>query len=227
MSGSSNGQNPPTPDSILLGRVKWFGDSKTGRQYGFIERSDGPDVFFHSRALGNPEYHPKESDRVQFVLQPSRKKEGDFEACDVMPVSWQVACAKWVSLTEVQQASLLETFPANNQRDMAYHFCRIQSPSAVTGIELIWKLQANDPVSMGLLTALLEESSIPYVRVLLWLPAERRTRTWATTSEPRQSGITAHPSLQCIREVVPLLGHEQQRLLLRRLFEDVQLKILA
>ena len=36
---------------MKLGAVKWFGDSRTGGQYGFITGFDSVDYFFHERSI--------------------------------------------------------------------------------------------------------------------------------------------------------------------------------
>lgn len=55
----------------MIGRVKWFNDVKG---YGFIGRSDGPDVFVHYTALlGKGHRTLKEGDTVEFELVQGAK----------------------------------------------------------------------------------------------------------------------------------------------------------
>lgn len=53
----------------MLGKVKWFTDVGG---YGFIGRSDGPDVFVHYTAIVGERYRTlSEGDVVEFQLQQS------------------------------------------------------------------------------------------------------------------------------------------------------------
>lgn len=50
----------------MIGKVKWFNDT-TG--YGFIGRTDGPDVFLHYSAILGDGYRTlKEGDTVEFEI---------------------------------------------------------------------------------------------------------------------------------------------------------------
>lgn len=55
----------------MIGKVKWFNDVKG---YGFIGRSDGPDVFVHYTALSGKGHRTlKEGDTVEFELVQGAK----------------------------------------------------------------------------------------------------------------------------------------------------------
>ena len=55
----------------MIGNVKWFNDAKG---YGFIGRSDGPDVFVHYTAINGPGHRTlKEGDAVEFELVQGTK----------------------------------------------------------------------------------------------------------------------------------------------------------
>ena len=55
------------------GTVKWFNAEKG---YGFIERSDGEDVFVHFSAIQGAGYRSLEDgQRVEFDVAPGRKGE--------------------------------------------------------------------------------------------------------------------------------------------------------
>ena len=50
----------------MVGRVKWFNNTKG---YGFIGRSDGPDVFFHYTAIVSEGFRTlSEGDSVEFEI---------------------------------------------------------------------------------------------------------------------------------------------------------------
>lgn len=50
----------------MIGKVKWFTDVGG---YGFIERSDGPDVFVHYTSIIGEQFRPlNEGDVVEFEL---------------------------------------------------------------------------------------------------------------------------------------------------------------
>ncbi len=53
----------------VKGRVKWFNDAKG---YGFIQRSEGPDVFLHHSALDDS-HAPVEGEWVIFELTEGPK----------------------------------------------------------------------------------------------------------------------------------------------------------
>jgi len=53
----------------VKGRVKWFNDAKG---YGFIQRSEGPDVFVHHSALDD-NHAPVEGELVIFELTEGPK----------------------------------------------------------------------------------------------------------------------------------------------------------
>jgi cold shock protein len=64
-----------------VGTVKWFNDAKG---YGFITRSDGPDVFVHFRSiLGNGFRSLNEGQQVSFLLVEGQK---GMQADEVSPV---------------------------------------------------------------------------------------------------------------------------------------------
>jgi CspA family cold shock protein len=55
----------------ITGTVKWFNESKG---FGFIERSDGPDVFAHYSAIANSGFKTLiEGQRVEFTVTPGQK----------------------------------------------------------------------------------------------------------------------------------------------------------
>lgn len=55
----------------MKGQVKWFNNSKG---YGFIGRSDGPDVFVHYTAIEGDGYRTlTEGDMVEFEIVPDPK----------------------------------------------------------------------------------------------------------------------------------------------------------
>jgi CspA family cold shock protein len=55
----------------VKGQVKWFNNSKG---YGFIGRSDGPDVFVHYTAIEGDGYRTlTEGDMVEFEIVPDPK----------------------------------------------------------------------------------------------------------------------------------------------------------
>jgi CspA family cold shock protein len=56
---------------MSTGRVKWF-DEKKG--YGFIERSEGNDVFVHFNAITSPGYKTlAEGQEVEFEVEQGQK----------------------------------------------------------------------------------------------------------------------------------------------------------
>jgi CspA family cold shock protein len=55
----------------VIGKVKWFNNIKG---YGFIGRSDGPDVFVHYTAIVGEGYRTlNEGETVEFVIVPGAK----------------------------------------------------------------------------------------------------------------------------------------------------------
>ena len=64
-----------------VGTVKWFNDAKG---YGFITRTDGPDVFVHFRSIvGNGFRSLNEGQQVSFLLVEGQK---GMQADEVSPV---------------------------------------------------------------------------------------------------------------------------------------------
>ncbi|GGA06174.1 cold-shock protein [Dyella caseinilytica] len=62
------------------GTVKWFNDAKG---FGFISRSNGPDVFVHFRAIqGNGFKSLKEGQKVEFKVVQGQK---GLQADEVVP----------------------------------------------------------------------------------------------------------------------------------------------
>ena len=56
---------------MIEGTVKWFNDSKG---YGFIESSDGEDVFVHHSAINSSGFKSlQEGDRVTFEIEQGQK----------------------------------------------------------------------------------------------------------------------------------------------------------
>jgi CspA family cold shock protein len=65
----------------VTGKVKWFNASKG---YGFIERSDGPDVFVHFSAIQADGYRSlDEGQEVEFTIEQGPK---GIQAAQVVPV---------------------------------------------------------------------------------------------------------------------------------------------
>lgn len=55
----------------IIGTVKWFNGSKG---YGFIERTDGPDVFVHFSAIQGDGYRNlEEGQKVEFSIEQGPK----------------------------------------------------------------------------------------------------------------------------------------------------------
>ncbi|QFU85901.1 cold-shock protein [Amycolatopsis sp. YIM 10] len=68
---------------MAVGTVKWFNSEKG---YGFIECSDGPDVFVHYSAIQADGFRTlDEGDQVEFEVQSGR--DGRSQAADVRKVS--------------------------------------------------------------------------------------------------------------------------------------------
>ena len=68
-------QGSPTLDVrrgyVVKGTVKWFNNAKG---YGFIGRSDGPDVFVHYSAITSEGYKSlQEGDEVEFEITEGQK----------------------------------------------------------------------------------------------------------------------------------------------------------
>ena len=56
---------------MAIGHVKWFNDAKG---YGFISRTDGPDVFVHHTAIQSDGFRTlKEGQEVQFEVVDGAK----------------------------------------------------------------------------------------------------------------------------------------------------------
>ncbi len=56
---------------MALGHVKWFNDAKG---YGFISRTDGPDVFVHHTAIQSDGFRTlKEGQPVEFDIKNGAK----------------------------------------------------------------------------------------------------------------------------------------------------------
>lgn len=52
------------------GTVKWFNEKKG---YGFIERENEKDVFFHFSGLADPDYNPQQNDDVSFEVEETER----------------------------------------------------------------------------------------------------------------------------------------------------------
>ncbi|GHG16137.1 hypothetical protein GCM10017567_37660 [Amycolatopsis bullii] len=69
--------------AVAVGTVKWFNSEKG---YGFIESTEGPDVFVHYSAIQSEGFRTlDEGDRVEFEVQSGR--DGRSQAADVRKVS--------------------------------------------------------------------------------------------------------------------------------------------
>jgi CspA family cold shock protein len=69
--------------AVAVGTVKWFNSEKG---YGFIESTEGPDVFVHYSAIQADGFRTlDEGDRVEFEVQSGR--DGRSQAADVRKVS--------------------------------------------------------------------------------------------------------------------------------------------
>jgi CspA family cold shock protein len=65
----------------IIGTVKWFNGSKG---YGFISRTDGPDVFVHYSAITSDGYRNlEEGQQVEFSVEKGPK---GLQAANVTPV---------------------------------------------------------------------------------------------------------------------------------------------
>jgi cold shock protein len=70
-SSAEHGKTSQQEDSFLLGKVKWFNNSKG---FGFIGRDDGPDVFVHYTAIiGDGFKSLHEGDAVEFEIVQGTK----------------------------------------------------------------------------------------------------------------------------------------------------------
>ena len=69
-----------------IGTVKWFGNTRTKAEYGFVTDLAGNDLFFHQRSILASHFTPAENDIVVFESFPSARREGQFEAGRVRPL---------------------------------------------------------------------------------------------------------------------------------------------
>jgi len=58
-----------------IGFVKWFGDKRSGKEYGFIEIPNFKDVYFNTKSVGDHSWSPKEGDIVVCKIKTNGDKD--------------------------------------------------------------------------------------------------------------------------------------------------------
>jgi CspA family cold shock protein len=80
---TGSGLSVTKEETVAVGTVKWFNSEKG---YGFIESTEGPDVFVHYSAIQADGFRTlDEGDQVEFEVQAGR--DGRSQAADVRKVS--------------------------------------------------------------------------------------------------------------------------------------------
>ncbi|MHC1738980.1 MAG: cold-shock protein [Ignavibacteriaceae bacterium] len=64
-------------NKIYVGKIKFYNGI-----FGFIESELG-DTFFHERGL-KIDFNPEKNDKIEFQLEPSTKKQGQMQACEIV-----------------------------------------------------------------------------------------------------------------------------------------------